>query len=50
MEEGMPILHELLRKGDWLVNVDMKDVLLNCTSPPRPNLSYLRLVIEGLTY
>ena len=47
--EGLPTLQDLLRQGDWLVKVDLKDAYF--TVPVQPDHHpYLRFVIEEMTY
>ena len=48
--EGLPTLRDLLRQGDWLVKVDLKDDAY-FTVPVHPDHQpYLRFVVEGVAY
>ena len=45
--EGLTTLRDLLRQGDWLVKVDLKDAYL--TVPVHPDHQcYLRFSVEGV--
>ena len=47
--EGLTSLRDLLRQGDWLVKVDLKDAYL--TVPIHPDYQcYLRFTVEGVDY
>ena len=47
--EGLPTLQDLLRQGDWLVKVDLKDGYFMVPVHPDHH-PYLRFVLEGVTY
>ena len=47
--EGICRVKELLRKGDWMCSVDLKDAYLS-VAIAKHHRKYLRFVWEGTTY